>query len=85
MVSPRKHYTDGGGVTEHVFALCAMLGFQFSPRIPGLKYRRLYSFARPATYPTLEPMIAGRMNVELIRGHWQEILRIIASIRAGDK
>jgi TnpA family transposase len=82
-VSPRKHHTDGGGVTEHVFALCALLGFQFSPRIPGLKYRRLYSFAKPSAYPTLEPMIAGRINIELIRAHWQEILRIIASIRGG--
>lgn len=82
-VSPRKHHTDGGGVTEHVFALCALLGFQFSPRIPGLKHRRLYSFAKPSAYPTLERMIAGRINIELIRAHWQEILRIIASIRAG--
>src|SRR6201996_917086 len=28
-------------------------------------------------------MIAGRINVELIRAHWSEILRIIASIRTG--
>ena len=82
-VSPRRHHTDGGGVTEHVFAFCALLGFQFAPSIPGLKHRRLYSFAKPSAYPTLEPMIAGRINVELIRAHWQEILRIIASIRGG--
>lgn len=82
-VSPRRHHTDGGGVSEYVFALCALLGFQFAPRIPGLKHRRLYSFDKPSTYPTLEPMIAGRINVDLIRAHWQEILRIVASIRAG--
>ena len=58
-------------------------GFQFAPRIPDLKHRRLYSFAKPATYPALEPMIAGRINVALIRAHWSEILRIIASIRTG--
>lgn len=82
-VSPQRHHTDGGGDSEHVFALCALLGFQFAPRIPGLKHRRLYSFDKPSTYPTLEPMIGGRINVELIRAHWLEILRIIASIRAG--
>ena len=82
-VSPQRHHTDGGGVSEHVFALCALLGFQFAPRIPGLKHRRLYSFDKPSIYPTLEPMIVGRINVELIRAHWQEILRIVASIRAG--
>ena len=44
---------------------------------------RLYSFGRPSDYPTLEPLIAGRINVALIRAHWSEILRIIASLRAG--
>ena len=82
-VSTRRHHTDGGGDSDHVFALCALLGFQFAPRIPGLKHRRLYSFGRPSDYPTLEPLIAGRINVPLIRAHWSEILRIIASLRTG--
>ncbi len=82
-VSPRRHHTDGGGDSELVFALCALLGFQFAPRIRGLKKRRLYSFDKPSAYPTLEPMIAGRINIELIRAHWAEIMRIIASIRSG--
>ena len=78
-----RHHTDGGGDSEHVFALCALLGFQFAPRIPDLKHRRLYSFAKQSDYPTLEPMIAGRINVAKIRAHWSEILRIVASIRTG--
>ena len=53
------------------------------PRIPDLKDRRLYSFAKPSTYPTLEPLIAGRIDVGLIRAHWTDILRIAASIRTG--
>jgi TnpA family transposase len=79
----RRHHTDGGGESDHVFALCTLLGFVFAPRIPDLKHRRLYSFGKPSDYPTLEPLIAGRINVELIRAHWAEILRIVASIRAG--
>jgi TnpA family transposase len=82
-VSTRRHHTDGGGESDHVFALCTLLGFQFAPRILDLKHRRLYSFAKPSAYPALEPMIAGRINVALIRAHWSEILRIIASIRTG--
>ena len=82
-ISITRHHTDGGGDSEHVFALCALLGFQFAPRIPDLKHRRLYSFGPAAKYPTLEPMIAGRINVELIRAHWEDILRIVASIRTG--
>ena len=82
-VSSRRHHTDGGGDSDHVFALCTLLGFQFAPRIPDLKHRRLYSFGKPSAYPALEPMIAGRINVDLIRAHWSEILRIVASIRTG--
>jgi TnpA family transposase len=44
---------------------------------------RLYSFAKSSVYPTLEPLIAGRINVALIRTHWAEILRVAASIRTG--
>lgn len=78
-----RHHTDGGGDSDHVFALCSLLGFQFAPRIPDLKHRKLYSFGKPSDYPTLEPMIAGRINLGLIRAHWAAILRIVASIRTG--
>ena len=81
--SPHRHHTDGGGVSDHVFALCALLGFQFAPRIPDLKDRRLHSFAKPSTYPTLEPLIAGRIDTRLIHAHWTDILRIATSIRTG--
>jgi len=48
-----------------------------------LKSRRLYSFGKASTYLSLEPLIAGRINVALIRAHWSEILRVAASIRTG--
>lgn len=79
----RRHHTDGGGDSEHVFALCSLLGFQFAPRIPDLKHRRLYSFGKPSAHPTLAPLIGGRINVALIRAYWADILRIVASLRAG--
>jgi TnpA family transposase len=82
-VMVRRHHTDGGGDSEHVFALLALLGFEFAPRIPDLKNRRLYSFAKPSAYPTLEPLIAGRLNLALIRAHWPDILRVATSIRTG--
>jgi hypothetical protein len=56
-VSTRRHHTDGGGDSDHVFALCTLVGLQFAPRIPDLKHRRLYSFGKPSAYPALEPMM----------------------------
>ena len=82
-VAAGRHHTDGGGDSDHVFALCCLLGFQFAPRIPDLKSRRLYSFGKATAYPALEPLIAGRINPALIRAHWSEILRVAASIHTG--
>src|SRR5271156_7072267 len=71
-----NHAATDGGDSDHVFALCSLLGFQFAPRIPDLKSRRLYSFSKASACPSLEPLIAGRINVALIRAHWLEILRV---------
>lgn len=43
-LSIATHHTDGGGVTDHVFALMYLLGYSFAPRIPNLAERRLYAF-----------------------------------------
>ena len=77
------HHVDGGGVSDHVFALCHFLGFRFAPRIPNLHDRRLYAFGSAASWPNLEPFIAGRIDEELIRAHWDDLLRLATSIRTG--
>ena len=77
------HHTDGGGVSDHVFALCHLLGFRFAPRIPNLADRRLHTFEPAATWPTLEPFIAGRIDETLISTHWDDLLRLATSVRIG--
>jgi TnpA family transposase len=70
-------------ITPTAAANLTLVGFQFAPRIPNLKHRCVYCFGKPADYPTLELLIAARINVELIRAHWPDILCIAASIRTG--
>jgi len=82
-LSAAVHHTDGGGVSDHVFALCHLLGFRFAPRIPNLHDRRLYTFGAAAQWPALEPFIAGRIDEALIRAHWDDILRLATSVRIG--
>lgn len=77
------HHTDGGGVSDHVFALCHLLGFRFAPRIPNLQDRRLYTFGAASQWPALEPFIAGRIDEALIQAHWEDVLRLATSIRTG--
>lgn len=52
---------------------------------PGrdLADRRLYIAGSPRRYPTLNPLIGGTINVEHIRAHWDEVLRLASSIRQG--
>lgn len=54
-----------------------------TPRIPDLEHGRFYNFGKPSTYPALEKMVAGRINIALIPAHWSEILRVVASIHTG--
>jgi TnpA family transposase len=77
------HHTDGGGVSDHVFALARLLGFRFAPRIPNLAERRLYTFGPAGTWPTLEPFIAGAVDTKLVAAHWDDVLRLAASVRTG--
>ncbi|WP_425148682.1 Tn3 family transposase [Deinococcus sp.] len=79
----KEHYTDTAGYTEQVFALCFLLGFRFAPRIRDLGETRLYPPEQPRAYPLLESIMARRINLGLIRDHWNDLLRLAVSIRAG--
>jgi TnpA family transposase len=60
-----------------------LLGFRFAPRIRDLGDTKLYVPKSDAEYEALYPMIGGTLNIKLIRTHWDEILRLAASIRQG--
>ena len=77
------HHTDGGGVSDHVFALAHLLGFRFAPRIPNLADRKLYAFGPASTWPALAPFIAGKPDDKLIAAQWDDVLRMAASVRTG--
>jgi TnpA family transposase len=78
-----EHYTDTGGSTDHVFGLCHLFGFRFAPRIRDLKDRRLCVFPDATQPHRLQPIIAGTINVEHIKAHREELLRMAVSIRSG--
>ena len=79
-----EHYTDTAGFTDHVFALMHLLGFRFAPRIRDLKDTKLYVVNNDEdSYPGLRTMIGGTLNIKRVRAHWDEILRLAASIKQG--
>jgi TnpA family transposase len=78
-----EHYTDTAGFTDHVFALMHLLGFRFAPRIRDLPDKRLYICGEAQHFPTLAGLIGGAVNLKQIRSHWDDLLRLAASIRQG--
>jgi TnpA family transposase len=78
----QEHYTDTAGATDHVFALCHLLGYRFVPRIRDLADRRLGTFEPAARYKELEPLIGRPINTSIIRESWDEVVRLAASLKA---
>lgn len=78
-----EHTTDTKGFTDHIFALCHLLGFRFAPRIRGLSNLKLYPIKHKRHYPTLQPLLGSRINTQLIFDDWLDMLHIASSLRLG--
>jgi TnpA family transposase len=78
-----EHYTDTGGFSDHVFAMCRLLGFHFAPRIRDLKDKRLYLLPGMTVPPEFASLVAGALNVRVISDQWFELLRLAMSIKKG--
>ena len=79
----REQYADTGGFTDHVFAVTALLGFQFIPRIRDLPSKRLYVFDPAAVPKELRGLIGGKVRQNIISTNWPDILRSAATMVAG--
>src|SRR3546814_10958714 len=70
-----EHYTDTGGATDHVFALCAMLGFRFCPRLRDFPDRRLATTAPAGAYPSFPPQLGERIRCAISAQPWDDVLK----------
>ena len=73
-------FTDTGGASDHVFALFCLIGKRFAPRLRNIKDRKLHTFEKADIYPALANHIGVPINTALIMDHWDELLRLAASI-----
>ncbi|TCQ70422.1 TnpA family transposase [Ochrobactrum sp. BH3] len=75
-----EHFTDTGGASDHVFAIFALIGKRFAPRLRNIKDRKFHTFEKADAYPALESHIGAPINSALILEHWDDLLRLAASI-----
>lgn len=78
-----EHTTDTAGYTDLVFGLFDLLGMQFSPRLADLAGKTLYCIDKKTKYKNINSLITGKINMELILRHWDELLRIAGSLKQG--
>ena len=76
-----QHHTDTGGYTDHIFALCFLLGFSYMPRLKNLHKRRLYKVDKTDSFGPLEPLFKGTINLDLIMEQWDTMIRMAASLK----
>ena len=81
----REQYADTGGFTDHVFAVTALLGYRFTPRIRDLPSKRLYVFEPKSVPGDLRGLIGGRIRQTTITGNWPDVLRSAATMAAGNR
>ena len=76
--------TDTAAYSDLIFGLFRLLGFQFSPRLADLGRTRFWRINRRAEYGPLNSLARSRINLKLIRSHWDDILLVAGSLVQGD-
>ena len=76
----KEHYADTGGFTDHVFAVSALLGYEFAPRLRNLSNLRLYGMKGVTAPKLLRELITLKASLTRIEQQWSDIIRLIASI-----
>ncbi|EWS60879.1 Transposase, TnpA family [Methylibium sp. T29-B] len=74
---------DTHGVTNVAMAIAKLLGFDLCPRLQDLRERKLFV---PRGWPvpeSLEVVTVRRISVKAIERGWDDLVRLVASIRAG--
>lgn len=75
------HSTDTHGFTEAVFALMHLVGVIFAPRLKNLSNQTLYGFKSSKINKNDFITPKKRLNIELIKQHWDDLLRFAATIK----
>ncbi|HIF0232327.1 TPA: Tn3 family transposase [Legionella pneumophila] len=82
-LQPMRIMTDAGAYSDIVFGLFRLLGLRFSPRLADIGGARFWRIDTLANYGKLNVLAKNRVNFELIPQEWDDILRLLASLKLG--
>lgn len=82
-LEPVEIMTDTAAYSDAVFALFWLLGYQFSPRLADIGGAKLWRIDRKADYGALDPVAYANVRLDLIREHWEDLIRLAGSLKLG--
>src|SRR5437764_1277719 len=83
-IKPKTVHADTQGQNLPVFGLSRLMGIELMPRIRNWKDLKFYRPTRETTYEHIDTLFGDNVvDWELIRTHWQDLLRVVISIQEG--
>jgi len=82
-IQPTTVHGDTQAQSAPVFGLAHLLGIKLMPRIRNWKDLRFYRPSKETHYRHIESLFSDTINWELIERHWQDLLQVVLSIKAG--
>jgi hypothetical protein len=80
---PSPTHSSLKGIHRPSFRPHAPARYRFAPRIRNIGDTHLYTPTNDPGLPALAPLISGTITTTTIAQHWDEILRLAASIKTG--
>jgi len=82
-IQPRKVAGDTQAQSAPVFGLSYALGIELMPRIRNWKDLVFFRPEEGASYEHIDSLFGDEIDWDLIETHWRDLMRVVASIRAG--
>jgi TnpA family transposase len=82
-LQPGEIMADTAGVSEVVFGLFWLLGYQFSPRMADIGHAKFWRLDPTADYGILNGIARARASTKLITRNWDDLLRVAGSLHQG--
>jgi TnpA family transposase len=82
-IQPDTLHADTQGQSTTVFGLSYLLGIKLMPRIRNWQDYKFFRPSQDAVYEYIDPLFKDVIDWQLIRTHWQDLMRVVLSIQAG--
>jgi TnpA family transposase len=80
---PEIIVADTGSYSDVVFGLVHLLGMEYRPALADLPDQKLWRIDPGADYGPLNTAARGRIELTRVRRHWNDIVRVVASVHTG--